>query len=116
VDFLFRQYHWKREDIVFQNDGNLSLKYDPKMIWAQSHPEIFPIEINQAGLEELLRIPGVGPRSAKRILASRRQGKLQDLRDLRNFGAATKRAAPYVLINGRAQTGSSSQTSLALWE
>jgi predicted DNA-binding helix-hairpin-helix protein len=116
VDFLFRQYRWRREDIIFQTDGNLSLKYDPKMIWARSHPEVFPIEINQAALEELLRIPGVGPRSAKRILASRRQGKLQDLRDLRNFGAATKRAAPYVLINGRAQTEVSSQTSLALWE
>jgi predicted DNA-binding helix-hairpin-helix protein len=112
VDFLFRRYYWKKEDIIFQSDGNLSLKYDPKMIWARSHPEVFPIEVNQADLEELLRIPGIGPLSAKRILASRGKVKLQDLQDLRGFGAATKRAAPYVLINGRRGAAPEAQVSL----
>jgi predicted DNA-binding helix-hairpin-helix protein len=114
ADFLLRQYRWKREDLIFQSDGNFDLKKDPKLVWAQAHPETFPIEVNRAEMEELLRIPGIGPRSAKRILASRRQVKLQDLQDLRRFGAVAKRAAPYILLNGKAQMKSKAQTSLSL--
>ncbi len=101
VDFLLRRYQWTREDLIFQPDGNLSLKQDPKYIWAINHPEFFPIEINAADRFELLRIPGIGPISARRILTARQHGRLQSSDDLRTLGIVTKRAAPFVLLNGR---------------
>jgi putative DNA modification/repair radical SAM protein len=112
VDFLLRRYHWQREDLIYQPDGNLSLKADPKYIWACHHPEIFPIEVNLAELHDLLRIPGIGPISARRIVSHRRLGRLQTLSDLRHFGVAAKRAAPFVLLNGKVQGGPVGQISL----
>ncbi len=65
------------------------------------HPERFPVEVNAAPLAELLRIPGIGPTSAKAIVQARRQGKLRELGDLRRLGARADRAAPYVLLAGK---------------
>ena len=101
ADFLFRKYGWRLEDLRFGEDGNLTLKMDPKLAWAQAHPERFPIEVNRAELGELLRIPGVGPRSARRIIALRRRERITRLDDLRALGAAANRAAGYVLLAGR---------------
>ena len=100
-DFLFRQYGFTFEDLVFDDAGNLPSEADPKLTWAQAHPERFPVEVNRASREELLRIPGIGPTSASRILKLRRQGKLCELSDLRKIGAVAKRAAPFVLLNGK---------------
>lgn len=112
ADFLLRQYRWRQEDFIFQPDGNLSLKEDPKYIWARNHPEQFPVEVNRAELEELLRVPGIGPRSARRILKLRSRGKIFTLQDLRTLGAVARRAAPFVLINGRPQGAAPEQLSL----
>jgi len=114
ADFLLRQYRWKKEDFIFGAEGNLSLKQDPKLVWARNHPEFYPIEVNRAELPELLRIPGIGPRSARRILSSRNRGRLRSLQDLRALGAVGKRAAPYILVNGRPQGEEKGQLSLPL--
>ena len=73
---------------------------DPKTAWAQKHPERFPIEVNRAPVEELLRIPGIGPVSAHAIARARGQGALRSLGDLRRLGARAEQAAPYVLLAG----------------
>jgi predicted DNA-binding helix-hairpin-helix protein len=100
-DWLLRLYDFTFEDLVFDGAGNLPREADPKMMWAQVHPECFPIEINQASREELLRVPGLGPRSVARILRLRRQGTFGTLTDLKKTGAVTSRAAPFILLNGR---------------
>jgi predicted DNA-binding helix-hairpin-helix protein len=65
------------------------------------HPERFPVEVNRAPLGELLRVPGIGPFSARAIVQARRQGSLRELGDLRKLGARADRAAPYVTLGGR---------------
>jgi len=101
ADFLLRRYGWQVEEMVLDHTGNLPLDMDPKLAWARAHPEYFPVEVNQAGLSELLRIPGVGPRSARRILARRGKLPLKSLDDLREVGAVATRGAGYVLLAGR---------------
>ncbi|KPJ63085.1 hypothetical protein AMK68_04175 [candidate division KD3-62 bacterium DG_56] len=101
TEFLLRRYRWTLDDIMFGPDGNLSLTSDPKLTWAAAHPERFPIEVNRARYHELLRVPGIGPKSAQRIVHGRTQGRFTALSDLRAMGAVTKRAAEFVLISGR---------------
>jgi putative DNA modification/repair radical SAM protein len=100
-DWLLRFYGFSFSDFVFDDQGNLPREGDPKLMWARAHPERFPIEVNRAPRHELLRVPGIGPRSASRILNARRQSALRELSDLSKLGAVAKRAAPYVLLNGR---------------
>ena len=88
-------------DLIFDGSGRLSSESDPKLCWARAHPEFFPIEINRASREELLRVPGIGPRSAARILRLRRESRFRQIEDLRAIGAVAARAAPFVLLNGR---------------
>jgi len=101
ADWLLRYYGFSAEDLVFDASGQLSPELDPKLAWARAHPECFPVEVNRASLAELLRVPGIGPLSARAILAARRQGTLQELGDLRRLGARVERAAPYILLAGR---------------
>ena len=100
-DFLLRQYGFALPDLTFGDDGNLVSDTDPKMAWARRHPECFPVEVNRASREQLLRVPGIGPRSVSRILAMRRQGQFRCLEDLRATGAVATRAAEFVLLDGR---------------
>jgi predicted DNA-binding helix-hairpin-helix protein len=100
-DFLFRSYGFTFNDLAFDKSGALFGGADPKMVWAQRHPEYFPIEINRASREQLLHVPGIGPRSARRILQMRCEGRLHRIEDLRAVGAVTQRAAPFILLNGR---------------
>jgi predicted DNA-binding helix-hairpin-helix protein len=101
-DFLLRFYGFQAQELIYNASGNLSLTRDPKQAWATAHPERFPIEVNRAGRLQLLRIPGIGPRSADRILAARRLGMLRDLGQLGRMGVNVRRAAPYLLVAGRA--------------
>ena len=113
ASFLLRDYHFTLEDMPFDTDGNLPLNQDPKAAWAQTHLAERPIDINQAEREELLRIPGIGPKSAQAILAARQQGqriRLHDLGDLHIIGVNTKRAAPFILVDGKRPT-----YQLSLW-
>ncbi len=61
ADFLMRQYNFKKEDFFFGNSSNFNLDKDPKEIWADNHPELYPMNINSASKEELLKVPGLGP-------------------------------------------------------
>jgi predicted DNA-binding helix-hairpin-helix protein len=101
AEHLLRQYGFELGDLVFGSDGNLDLDHDPKMAWALAHPEAFPVELSRAPRERLLRIPGVGPRAADRIVAVRRGTVPRGLDDLRRLGVDVGRAAHFVAVRGR---------------
>jgi predicted DNA-binding helix-hairpin-helix protein len=101
ADFLLRQYGFTFDDFTFNESDNLPLAVDPKIAWAQKHLAQRPIELNRATREELLRVPGIGPKSVETILSARRQGRLRDLAHLRQLGILAGRAAPYILLDGR---------------
>jgi predicted DNA-binding helix-hairpin-helix protein len=100
-DYLFRRYGFALQDLTFDDSGNLCTDMDPKMAWARRHPEFFPVEINRASREQLLRVPGIGPRSATRILRIRGRDQFRHIEDLRATGAVASRAAPFILLGGR---------------
>jgi predicted DNA-binding helix-hairpin-helix protein len=101
TDFLLRSYGFGLDEIPFGDDGALSLAADPKTVWADRHPERFPLELNRAAWDELVRVPGIGPRSARRLLQMRRREPLRDPTVLRAAGASWKLASPYVLLDGK---------------
>jgi predicted DNA-binding helix-hairpin-helix protein len=100
ASFLLRDYGFGLEELPFDPRGNLPQNTDPKLAWAQAHLSERPIEINQADRQELLRVPGIGPKGVNAILSARRQTRLQDLAELRGLGINPKRAAPFILLNG----------------
>lgn len=101
ASFLLRDYGFHMEELSFDTDGNLPLRIDPKLAWAQNHLNERPIEVNLASREELLRVPGIGPKAAASILQARRSGQLRGLDDLGRLGIQTQRAAPFVLLDGK---------------
>lgn len=104
ASFLLRDYGFELEDFILTPARQLPLESDPKMAWAQEHLAQTPVELNRAGREELLRVPGIGPQSAATIMAARRQGRLRDLQALRQLGIATKRLEAFVTLDGRRPT------------
>ncbi len=101
ASFLFRDYGFDLEEMPFDLEGNLPLDTDPKMAWAQVNLLHSPTEINQASREELLRIPGIGPKGVQAILAARRKATLRDVKELQAIGVRTKNLKPYVLLDGK---------------
>ncbi len=101
ADWLLRYYGFELPELPFDPQGNLPLAADPKLTWAASHLRHNPVEVNRASRAQLLRIPGIGPKTADVILAARRQGQFIDLQQLRQIGVQTGRAAPFILLNGR---------------
>jgi predicted DNA-binding helix-hairpin-helix protein len=101
ADWLLRFYGFALGDLPFDRSGALPSDVDPKLAWARQHLAGRPVEVNRASRRELLRVPGIGPRSADAILGARRQGHLRELGDLRALGAVASRAAPFVLFDGR---------------
>ncbi len=101
ASFLLRDYGFQYEDLPFSGEGKLPLGSDPKLAWAREHLSETPIEVNHADLQELLRIPGIGPHGAHAILSARRQQRLLTLEDLQGLGVVSKRAAPFVLLSGK---------------
>ena len=101
TSFLFRDYGFDLEELPFDENGNLPQNIDPKAAWAEANLTETPVEINQASQQELLRVPGIGPKSAQKIVTARRRGKLRDLRDLQAIGLQTKRLSPFVLLDGK---------------
>jgi len=105
VDFLLRKYHFRVEEIPFDREGQLSLTEDPKTLWASAHPDFFPLEVNRASAEELLRVPGLGPVRVRRIIQARRQGVIWQSEQLRRLGVNLKISAPFLLLRGRPAGG-----------
>jgi predicted DNA-binding helix-hairpin-helix protein len=102
--FLLRDYGFSLEELPFDQSGQLPRQLDPKLAWAHMNLAEKPVEINSASREELLHIPGLGPKSADAILTYRRQGQrvqVQDLSDLQKIGVNPTRAAPFILLNGK---------------
>ena len=87
-------------DAAFDPTGHLPLALDPKLAVSLAHPLERPVEVNTASYEELLRVPGIGPVSARRIADLRHLGVLREMTDLRSLGVVAGRAAPFVLLNG----------------
>jgi predicted DNA-binding helix-hairpin-helix protein len=99
--FLLRDYGFTAEELPFNPEGNLPLESDPKLAWARHHLAHAPVELNTADRRDLLRVPGIGPKGADRLLRERRRGRLHDLSDLRKLGIVAMRAAPFILLDGR---------------
>ena len=96
ADWLLRFYGFDLDEVVTLDDGNLDLDVDPKTAWALAHRDFFPVDVNTAPREALLRVPGLGERSVKRILQSRRHRRLREA-DLKRLRAPMKRVLPFVV-------------------
>jgi len=100
ASFLLRDYGFNLEELPFAPMGNLPKEIDPKVAYANQVIRGNPVEINKADRNELIRVPGIGPRGADQILKARDISKIRELGQLRRFGVLTKRAAPYITLNG----------------
>jgi predicted DNA-binding helix-hairpin-helix protein len=99
--FLLRDYGFNIEDFQYTQNGCLPLETDPKLAWARAHLTQQPLEINTADRLQLLRIPGIGPLGAKRIMKSRYRYQIKEPGELRALGIHVERALPFILINGK---------------
>jgi predicted DNA-binding helix-hairpin-helix protein len=115
ADWLVRDYGFTPNEVVYAADGNLPLEVDPKAAWALAHPEQFPVDVGSATYEQLLRVPGVGPRSARRIVNERRNTVIRGLADLRRFGVVTARAGGFLVLRGRRLQSVRWSQQLGLW-
>ncbi len=100
ADWLLRFYGFKAGELLSEDRQSLNTAIDPKCDWAVNHLERFPMEINRVSYYDLLRIPGIGVKSARRILAARKFGSL-DFSDLKKLGVVLKRAMYFITCNGR---------------
>lgn len=98
ADWLLRFYQFKVEEIVDDAYPDLDLEIDPKLAWALRHPEQFPVDVNKADYELLLRVPGIGVKSARLIVASRRFSRL-GLYELKKIGVVMKKARYFLTCN-----------------
>lgn len=101
ADYLMRRYGFGADELVFDGGGNLPLATEPKVAWALAHPERFPVEVRTAPRSALVRVPGIGPATARRIVAERGTAILRGLGDLRRLGVVTTRAAGFLTLGGR---------------
>ncbi|MGH7581094.1 MAG: radical SAM protein [Gemmatimonadales bacterium] len=115
ADYLLRDYGFDSEEVVYEPSGNLPLEVDPKSAWALAHPDRYPVEVQTASPEELMRVPGVGPTSARRIVAERRGSTFRSLADLRKLGVVTTRAAGFLTLGGRRLQTSRWTQQLGFW-
>ena len=104
ADWLMRFYSFDADEIVNEQNPLLDSELDPKCAWALRHPEFFPVEANRAEYEILLRVPGVGVKSARRILEARRYGPLR-AENLRKLGIVMKRARYFLTAGGKYEGG-----------
>ncbi len=95
ADWLMRFYHFKVDEIVDDKHAHLDLDVDPKLGWALRHPEFFPVDINSAPYEEILRVPGIGVKSALLIVNSRRFNRVTSYH-LKKMGVVLKKAKYFI--------------------
>ncbi len=101
ADWLLRYYDFSAWELLTEEEPNFDPYLDPKCTWAVRHPEFFPVEVNTAPKAALLRVPGIGPKSALRILSARRQQHL-GMAELKRMGVVLKRAQYFITCSGRA--------------
>jgi predicted DNA-binding helix-hairpin-helix protein len=99
--YLVGDYGFTPDEVIYQPSGNLPLSVDPKSAWALAHPELFPVEVGTASYEELVRVPGIGPVAARRLVAERATVTFRGLADLRKLGVVTTRAGGFLTLRGR---------------
>lgn len=100
ADWLLRFYGYKVDNLLDKNNPNFNILLDPKADWALRHMNEYPKEINKASYYDLLKIPGIGPKSAKKIISSRKYYNLE-LNDLKKMGISLKRAKYFITCNGK---------------
>ena len=100
ADWLLRYYGFEAKELLSESNPNFNVLIDPKCNWALEHLEYFPVEINKADYSMLLRVPGIGYKSAARIVRARQMGKV-DFEDLKKMGVVLKRALYFVTCNGK---------------
>lgn len=100
ADWLLRYYHFRADELLSEENPNFNVLLDPKCNWALKHLEQFPVEVNRADYNMLLRVPGLGYKSAVRIVKARRLGVL-DFPDLKKMGVVLKRAMYFLTCSGR---------------
>ena len=100
ADWLLRYYHFRADELLSEEEPNFNVLFDPKCNWALKHLEYFPVEINRADYEMLLRVPGLGYKSATRIVKERSL-RTQDIADLKKLGVVLKRAVYFITCNGK---------------
>ncbi|MGE5677607.1 MAG: putative DNA modification/repair radical SAM protein [Pseudomonadota bacterium] len=105
-DFLMRFYDFKFEDFYFDNSGNFDTELDPKLMYAVRNPQLFPVEVNRASYEQLLKVPGIGPKSARKIIDIRRQYRIKSPAELKNMGISLKRSQSFITISGKSYDSS----------
>lgn len=104
ADWLLRYYGFSADELLDKQNQNFHPLIDPKSNWAIHHMDLFPLEVNRAPYEMLLRVPGVGVRGAKRIVIARRSGPLH-FEDLKKIGIVLKRAQYFLTCNGKVLAG-----------
>lgn len=100
ADWLLRYYHFQADELLSEENSNFNVLFDPKCNWALKNLEFFPMEINKADYKMLLRVPGIGYKSAGRIVRARRHGTL-DFPDLKKMGVVLKRALYFITCKGK---------------
>ena len=102
ADWLLRVYGFSTQEVemALEKEGNLSLTKDPKLTIALRQPWLFPIDVNKANYDQLLRVPGIGPISAKRIIKTRNEYSIFSLEQLQRMRVVTKKAAPFIWFQG----------------
>ncbi len=100
ADWLLRFYGFEAKELLSEEKPNFNILLDPKADWALRHLEQFPVEINRADYRTILRVPGIGVKSAQRIVRARRNGNL-NFDDLKKIGVTLKRALYFITCNGR---------------
>ncbi|MBR1440594.1 MAG: radical SAM protein, partial [Lachnospiraceae bacterium] len=100
ADFLLRFYHFQVDELLTPDRPNFNMLVDPKCDYALRHLELFPVEINRASYDMLLKVPGIGVKSALRILKAR-QTCVLDFADLKKIGVVMKRAVYFITCRGR---------------
>lgn len=104
ADWLLRFYKFDASELLDEKNPNFNPYVDPKCSWALAHLDCFPVEVNTASYEMLLRVPGIGVRSAQRIIRARKTGPL-DFDGLKKLGVVLKRAQYFILCRGKAVPG-----------
>jgi len=112
---LLQDYGFDADEVTYEQNGNLPLQLDPKAASALAHPERFPVEVLAASYEELVRVPGIGPLTARRITEERAAQRFRGLADLRKLGVVIARAAGFLTLRGKRLANSRWAEQLGFW-